>query len=51
MSKKIDIKIPQVENSDEAKKGAEMITDVKDLASYNWLDEDNPTILVPGKDL
>lgn len=43
------IKIARPEDGSETNQEAEEITGFEDLASYNWLDETDPAILVPGR--
>lgn len=42
------VSISQPENVSAASPDAAKISEFEDLASYNWLDEPTPTILVPG---
>lgn len=43
------IDILQPENASAASPDDAKISEFEDVASYNWLDEPNPTILVPGE--
>ena len=42
------VNISQPEDVSAASPDAAKISEFEDLASYNWLDEPTPTILVPG---
>ena len=44
-----DVKVLQPKDGSPVHSESLKISHFKDLASYNWLDEADPTVLVPGK--